>query len=151
MPLRATVRGPRPLLCIVAVVVASGCARVGRFTQLATSPLDPAEARAIYQRACASCHGPEGRGDGPEAPRQWVVPPDLTHLRARHGGTFPAEYVREVVSGEREVTAHGTRDMPVWRERFGSGGGGAPAAASFYAARRLEALVTFLESVQDGR
>ncbi len=45
---------------------------------LFTLPLGPeqeAEARALYQATCASCHGPQGRGDGPEAAG---TVPDLT-------------------------------------------------------------------------
>ena len=33
--------------------------------------------QAIYEASCASCHGPEGRGDGPEAPQ---IMPDLASL-----------------------------------------------------------------------
>ncbi|BAE50275.1 c-type cytochrome [Paramagnetospirillum magneticum] len=36
-----------------------------------------ARGQAVYVRHCQSCHGPEGRGDGPEASRQAVPPADL--------------------------------------------------------------------------
>src|SRR5262245_1893586 len=63
---------------------------------------------------CASCHGPEGRGDGPVARALKTPPADLTTLAARHGGLFPRRQVEEFVTHGRDVAAHGSSDMPVW-------------------------------------
>lgn len=68
----------------------------------------------LFQRFCASCHGPSGYGDGPVAPALKVLIPDLTELTKRSGGRFPAERVQEVIDGRAVVAAHGTRPMPVW-------------------------------------
>jgi len=106
------------------------------------------EARASYLRACASCHGGGGRGDGPVAPALSVSPPDLTVLASRRGGTFPRQEVIEIVAGERPIAAHGTREMPVWSQRFGPSGSGAAAVASFFMRRRLELIVDYVESLQ---
>jgi hypothetical protein len=76
-----------------------------------------------------------------------VRPPDLTALAARHGGRFPREWVIDVISGEREIPAHGTREMPVWSDRFGPGSGAAH-VASLYARRRAELLADHLQSLQ---
>ena len=105
------------------------------------------EGRASYQRACASCHGVDGRGHGPVAPTLKVPPPDLTTLAERHGGTYPEDFVIEVISGERLLAVHGTREMPVWSERFGSASG-AEAAAALYARRRLELLAYYIRALQ---
>jgi mono/diheme cytochrome c family protein len=70
---------------------------------------------------CASCHGREGKGDGPVAKALSRPPADLTRLAADGGGTFPAERIIQVIDGRRDVGAHGTREMPVWGRalRFG--------------------------------
>jgi mono/diheme cytochrome c family protein len=74
-----------------------------------------------YSNYCASCHGRDGKGDGPVAKSLSRPPADLTRLSAANGGTFPPERIAEVIDGRREVAAHGTRDMPVWGRavRFG--------------------------------
>jgi mono/diheme cytochrome c family protein len=114
----------------------------------ASSPLSPLdEGRDAYLRACASCHGADATGGGPVAAVLCVPPPDLTNLARTHGGHFPRERTIAVISGEHEVDAHGTREMPVWSQRFG-GNSGATAAASLHARRRLELLTDYLESVQ---
>lgn len=35
--------------------------------EMPSAPIDLAAGRAIYDRTCAQCHGPSGRGDGPQA------------------------------------------------------------------------------------
>jgi high-affinity iron transporter len=52
-----------------------------------TAPAAPPElsgAAALYAQHCASCHGAEGRGDGPAAPGMDPPPIDF-HDRERHG------------------------------------------------------------------
>ena len=68
----------------------------------------------LYQRLCASCHGPGGAGDGPVAASFKTRIPDLTGLAARRHGEFPAERIRQVVDGRSGMAPHGARDMPVW-------------------------------------
>jgi len=68
----------------------------------------------LYERLCASCHGVEGRGDGPVAPLIKVGVPDLTRIAAREGGEFPAEEVRRIIDGRLDRRPHGPREMPVW-------------------------------------
>ena len=71
-----------------------------------------------YQRLCASCHGVEGRGDGPVAASIKTGVPDLTRIAARDGGEFPTEDVRRTIDGRFDRPAHGPRDMPVWGWQF---------------------------------
>lgn len=51
--------------------------------------VDPARARALFQRLCANCHGPDGRGDGPLAARLSVRPPDWPRDGPRRPGAGP--------------------------------------------------------------
>jgi len=63
--------------------------------------------RALYNDACAVCHGPGGKGDGPMAAGLSSAPPDLTGLSARNGGVFPQTYIMGVIDGySRRVDPH---------------------------------------------
>ena len=110
-----------------------------------------AEGKRAYLRTCASCHGTDGRGDGPVAPTLRVRPTDLTRLASTHGGTFPRAHVEDVVTGASPITAHGTSDMPVWRLTFGPTSSGAAAAAALRRRRWLNSLVDYLETIQEVR
>lgn len=134
-------RGPGAILLAIAAMTTCGCTPPSR------APDTSDAGRTWYVRACASCHGVDGRGDGPVAAVLTVPPTDLTTLAARNGGAYPHEYVVAVIAGERALPAHGTREMPVWSERFGTGSG-PPAVASLYARRRLEQLADHVESLQ---
>jgi mono/diheme cytochrome c family protein len=101
-----------------------------------------------FLRACASCHGVGGRGDGPVAAALRPPPPDLTSLAARAGGRFPRERVIAVLSGDVALSAHGSRRMPVWSARFAPSDFAATAAASIYARRWIEALASHVGSIQ---
>jgi mono/diheme cytochrome c family protein len=71
----------------------------------------------LFQFYCASCHGREGKGDGPVASALNHQPADLTTIAKRNDGRFPREAVERFISGEAETlgtSAHGSRDMPVW-------------------------------------
>jgi len=74
--------------------------------------------RDLYDFYCAACHGRDGGGRGPAAPALRVAPPDLRTLAARHGGAFPAAAVRRILAGERDIAAHGSREMPIWGQIF---------------------------------
>jgi mono/diheme cytochrome c family protein len=93
-------------------VAASGAA------QTKLDPRAAAEGRKTYARYCVSCHGPQGKGDGPLAKELRVPVPDLTTLAARNGGTFPYDRVVRVVTKGSEVRGHGTDDMPAWGPAF---------------------------------
>ena len=74
--------------------------------------------KSTYLASCASCHGVEGRGDGPVAKTLKQRPADLTKLSDANGGVFPLSRVYRVIDGRFEVETHGTREMPVWGELF---------------------------------
>lgn len=110
-------------------------------------PPDQKEGRDLYVDLCASCHGINATGDGPVEPALKVVPPDLTRLSHNHGGTFPRELVVAMITGEQALPAHGSRDMPVWSQRFAPRSG-ATGAAAVYMRRRVELIARYIESLQ---
>jgi mono/diheme cytochrome c family protein len=100
--------------------------------------------RDNFERYCASCHGLQGRGDGPVAAALSTRPADLTSLARRNGGAFPRERVVEYVAGTgRGVAAHGSNDMPVWGPIFH---GLDPSDTRV--GQRIDNVVRFIESLQ---
>jgi mono/diheme cytochrome c family protein len=92
---------------------------------------------------CASCHGREGRGDGPTASSLRTRPPDLTVLARNNRGTFPRERVLEFVEGSARSAAHGSPEMPVWGPTLR-----ALDASDARVTVRLQNLVAFVASIQ---
>ena len=78
----------------------------------------PAPSATEFRNSCAVCHGLDGQGNGPLTVLLKVRPPDLTALAARNGGKFPFDYVMRIIDGRATVGPHGTRDMPVWGDRY---------------------------------
>lgn len=76
------------------------------------------QGRAYYLRYCGSCHGVEGKGDGPVSRSLKVKPADLTQLREKNKGAFPQEKVMATIEGRNRIAAHGESKMPVWGEIF---------------------------------
>jgi mono/diheme cytochrome c family protein len=100
----------------------------------------------LFQRHCAACHGADGRGDGPAAKALVTPPADLTTIAARRGGTFPPT-IAQFIDGRFEVTAHGSREMPVWGQRFGADVPDAGVGESI-ARGNIATLVEYLKSIQ---
>lgn len=98
----------------------------------------------LFRFYCASCHGREGKGDGPVASALNRRPPDLTTIARRNGGRFPTDRVERFVTGDREPTlAHGPADMPVWGPIFQ-----ALDPQDRMNRIRIENVVAFIESIQ---
>ena len=74
--------------------------------------------KSEFQSSCASCHGTDARGKGPVSGQLKVAPPDLTMLAKNNNGVFPTNAVYETINGSKTVPTHGTREMPIWGERF---------------------------------
>jgi mono/diheme cytochrome c family protein len=102
-------------------------------------------ARLDYEKYCASCHGSEGRGDGPVAKSMKVMPADITLLAMNNDGQFPTERVRAVIDGRADVAAHGPRAMPVWGEELYVSAEG---VGQRQAQDRIDALTEYLRRMQ---
>jgi mono/diheme cytochrome c family protein len=110
-------------------------------------PAAEASGRDMYVRYCASCHGSEGRGDGPLAPSLTRLPADLTQLAKKNGGNYDERAVMSAIDGRREVVEHGTRDMPVWGAVFEEEGRGEPYPA-YHGLLQSRLLVDYLATIQ---
>ena len=74
--------------------------------------------KSEFQSSCASCHGTDAKGKGPVSDQLKIPPPDLTMLAKNNNGVFPTNAVYETIDGLKTIPAHGTREMPIWGERF---------------------------------
>ncbi|MBI3796613.1 MAG: c-type cytochrome [Deltaproteobacteria bacterium] len=103
-----------------------------------------------FQRSCATCHGVEAKGNGPSASALNVKPADLTQLSNNHGGVFLFWRTYEKISGadEAPIRGHGTREMPIWGERFRLEKG-ASETYQMGVRGRILSLVYYLESIQE--
>jgi mono/diheme cytochrome c family protein len=72
----------------------------------------------IFRTYCATCHGLDGRGNGPVAPALKHKVPDLTQISKRAGGKFPIVRVRNTIEGTETLSGHGSREMPIWGPVF---------------------------------
>ncbi len=103
-----------------------------------------------FQRSCATCHGVEATGNGPAASALTVKPADLTQLAKQHGGVFLFWRTYEKISGQDQqlIPGHGTREMPIWGERFRF----EPQASDEQKTSmrgRILSLVHYLQSIQE--
>jgi len=79
---------------------------------LSAATADPQRGEALYRRYCAVCHGPGGRGDGPNAPfLEEDQPRDLTDTRYI-GARSDDDLHRVIVEGGQAI--QGSRFMPPW-------------------------------------
>lgn len=79
-----------------------------------------ADGRQMYLRYCSSCHGVQGKGNGPVSRDLKIKVPDLTGLAKKNKGVYPLDDVMATIDGRRLVRGHGERNMPVWGETFRS-------------------------------
>jgi mono/diheme cytochrome c family protein len=111
---------------LLAAAIVWAVAGAGSFlpSALSASPVDEIppsyvpSGKAMYKQYCAACHGSDGKGEGPAAFTLKTPPPDLTTLAARNMGTFPREYVENILRFGPGLTAHGSSDMPTWGSIF---------------------------------
>lgn len=97
---------------------------------------------------CSSCHGLDGRGHGPVAASLRTPPADLTRIAQRRGGAFPEAEIAAYIDGRTNVRAHGSREMPVWGQKFGEKFGGDSISEEFVRGHLL-VLIQYLKSIQE--
>jgi mono/diheme cytochrome c family protein len=113
------------------------------------APADPGKRE--YDANCSSCHGPKGRGDGPNAKDLKTRPGDLAQLARRNGGVFPINRVYDIVDGRQQVKAHGQREMPVWGLDYSVKGveqGKSAQEPNLYVRTRILELIDYLYRLQ---
>ncbi len=111
------------------------------------------EGKFEYQSSCASCHGQDGKGTGPVRSQLKIAPPDLTVLAKNNNGVFPVRSVYAVIDGRQATLVHGTRDMPIWGNRY-IVGQVQKGEYSFYDAQnvvrtRILAIIDYLNRIQE--
>lgn len=99
---------------------------------------------ALYKSHCASCHGAGGEGGGPVAQALVMRPSDLRKLSLKNNGKFPVYRVAKMLGGVQEITAHGSKQMPVWGPAFRE-----TSPKDQQLAERVKHLMSFLESIQE--
>ncbi|MBS0124841.1 c-type cytochrome [Thetidibacter halocola] len=106
--------------------------------------------RALYHTHCATCHGLEGKGEGPMAGVLLIPPTNLTELQIRNGGVFPMERVVMRIDGREPLVSHGS-PMPVYGEYFEGVFDvpiKAPSGQPILTSRPVVDLVTYLREIQ---
>ena len=82
------------------------------------NPTSPISGQQMFNEYCIACHGKLAKGDGPAASALKKTPADLTTLAVRNSGKFPELRIYSTIQGDADLTAHGSRDMPVWGSVF---------------------------------
>ncbi len=123
---------------LLAVVLGAGSLAVGE-------PSDDFAGAFTYRTYCLSCHGPEGRGDGPAAESLRFQPPDLRLIARRNGGKFPADRMRQIVDGRKPVKGYVRAEMPVFGDVFRSATDGYDEEL---AQLQIRAVVAYLQTLQ---
>lgn len=118
---------------------------------LAQQKLGYPAGRGSYVRYCGSCHGDDGKGNGPKAASLTPKPSDLTQLAKKNGGSFPSGRVTGILNGSQAIPAHGSAKHPVWGHAFGAGesaAGGNPGPQTV-ASERIQLIMQYLQTIQE--
>jgi mono/diheme cytochrome c family protein len=107
--MRTTARLPMALMALLFSGVA--------FSQSAAPSRTSDFGKREFEANCASCHGVNGKGNGPLVGFLSRSPTDLTLLAKKNQGVFPMSRLYDVIDGEG-LPAHGSRDMPVWGREY---------------------------------
>ena len=100
----------------------------------------------LYGELCASCHGAEGKGNGPAARSLAVYPPPLDHLEK--DGVAESHWTYVVLAPCEDVHhwgPDGTKTMPCWQRIFRQALGGTDAGPMLVSAK----LETYLKGIQE--
>jgi mono/diheme cytochrome c family protein len=134
------------LLCVALVLTAGVPASSGsQVVDISPTLVLPSmSGRDIFRYYCATCHGREGRGNGPVASQLKTRPANLTRLAAGNSGEFPLERVRAFVThGRTDAPSHGSPEMPIWGPIFQVLDPSDPIARM-----RINNVVDYIQSIQ---
>jgi mono/diheme cytochrome c family protein len=114
-----------------------------KIKKVPAAPTSAASGKEMFDAYCASCHGVDGKGNGPAAPALKRQPTDLTLLAQKNGGKFPTMHV---MSSIQDVTqnVHGSKDMPVWGPILSS----VSSHDHNIVAQRIRNITSYIESLQ---
>jgi len=90
----------RIFLCALIVVLVSTLSLAQTVKKTPAPYTNPASGSEMFKAYCASCHGVDGKGNGPAASAMKAPLPDLTQLSKKNGGTYPANHVAAIISGD---------------------------------------------------
>ena len=102
-----------------------------------------------FENSCAICHGFKGKGNGVMADSVKIKPSDLTVLSKNNHGHFPFTEVYRVIEGSPRVGVHGTRDMPVWGDRYRKEAEKYDADAYIYSRGLILELLVYIMTIQE--
>jgi len=130
---------------MLALILTAVLATPAMADQVATA----GQGRAVYLAACASCHGEEGRGDGPMSMLLTLPVPDLTAIAARRDGRFPWLTIVHIVDGRSGLRGHGG-SMPIFGAYFqgDTAAADAPDGSPVITSGRVLAVVDYLATIQ---
>ncbi|HJU71402.1 MAG TPA: cytochrome c [Paucimonas sp.] len=137
-----------PTLLKLTVTVVFAAIGISAFAQGKSDRVDLGKYE--FQANCASCHGVDGKGNGPIVSQLKKAPPDLTVVAKNNGGVFPFSRLYEVIEGA-DVASHGTREMPVWGWEYKVQAGEYsldPANSETFVRSRILALLEYINRLQ---
>ena len=103
----------------------------------------------LYQGLCASCHGVNGKGNGPAAAHIDAAVPDLTNYSDCNTDNFPHRKVESAIFG-RDRDPHADLNMPAWGTQFMyTAHGWNEFMREAYARDRIHELAMYIETLQD--
>jgi cytochrome c oxidase cbb3-type subunit 3 len=107
----------RRLAALSAAILLALMARGQRVSSapISAGPADPARGKYIFQAYCVSCHGPNGRGDGPVAgslQRDIGVPPTDLGSSGLQSRRSDAQLALAILEGGEGI--HKSEYMPAW-------------------------------------
>jgi mono/diheme cytochrome c family protein len=103
-----------------------------------------ASGKEMFTNYCASCHGADAKGDGPAAAALKTHPANLTVLSQKNGGNYPAMRIASILRENADVSAHGSKEMPIWGPLFRSVSAGREGEVQ----QRIANLTSYIETLQ---
>lgn len=102
-----------------------------------------------FEYSCSICHGFQGKGNGVMADSLKTKPSDLTMLTKNNHGHFPFTRVYQVIEGSPRVGVHGSREMPVWGDRYRKEAEKYDADAYVYTRGLILELLVYIMTIQE--
>lgn len=110
---------------------------------------DPIFGGIEFEHSCSVCHGFQGKGNGVMADSLKAKPSDLTILSKHNNGHFPFTKVYQVIEGSSRVGVHGSREMPIWGDRYRKEAEQYDTDKYLYARGLILELIVYLMSIQE--